>query len=1565
MPDLDLTEITATRGTAARLAAELRTVEVALERARRNGETAAARGDRARAERSRAEALRLEREQEALAGRRAATAARLRELSEALAATTPPPDAIASLTGEVPVLMLPARLETRFFDGGDTLKIRVFPDQVHVTAHDAAATADEVAALTWYWGHRWPDLQSQDLAEAAWEGLTSRLRPGRAAFLVREYAPVDQNARSPRLPEIPQRPADGVTPGTAGLLPDRWCAIGYRRSGEGAHTAVFTVWGSAVPDTLAAGPGIGRGPADATDEALAWLDDPAAAERVGMLLTVRQRDCARGFRLRDGVDRLVVLGVDWTRTPDEAAAAVDRHFAAHAGQGRMAFVPQGAPTNSTGTTRSAFTTDPAAVRGVLAPHRPLPDQPDAAGALLAAALGLDPEPLRRLPGADLREQAWQGALLESLWSATGGYFLTEMLDPLADDPALERALRRHVADALRPGGPLPTVRIAAQPYGVLPILPRDALRPARQARAQREVQRISAAMRRLAEPLVDRVPRLAQVSSRQDVDAVLLALLQRTPVAWSLTFRNLVGHERQALGGYWAKLAAFQRSVTAVLLAELGAKQVPMLADLTHDPTDHPLTVPMVLRTEPDGTAGTGYLAEIAELLTRGDGRLILDGRQDASALLEALLACAAVREIDRAAKASVAARLDTVALAEPLRDYVIRLADRVPTTVRVEDVGPASGDPAGAAPRTPEEFSRMVIPGLTGTATVAQRVAADFRARVSDLPALLDTPDDPVHDLAGLTSALTTLQEAPADQLEWAFRSVLDAYATRLDAWISSVATARLHEQRAARPNGLHIGGWGLVEDLQPNRGPAARSLGYVHTPSLGQAASTAVLRSARAAHRDAEGRVFDLDLSSQRVRHALTILAGVAQGQRLAALLGYRFERALHESGNGSPAQWIPALRRRFPLRSDRPETPDAGPTAPAWDSGGTDQPVESVAARDVVDGVALLERYERDGAALWASAGIAAGDRAAVDGAARFVADLADAVSDVLVAEAVHQATSGNLERSGAALAAHDQQGPPPDPEFVRTPRAGHAVAHRVGIWLSATDVAAAPGWPTDLRTIAEPRLDRWLGLLLGDPHRWSVRGRLQRAAAPGQPLPALVELGSAGPADLGIGALSLTLAARRPGPGQPSALEALLQEHLLAQHSGLAVAESDQLVLDADDLAGLLDLAGWAADVAGARPLQPADLTAHDNVVAPAAAMAGAVDPAEALDRATALTAAVTQRLADLQQARGAHAAAASPATAAAVAAALRPLQALPAVSAAAGVRDADPGVLATAVSGAAAAALATAAALPGSSPAGEDPHVARARSVVQALLGPDQPFLPVITPADPLAAAASLADRDALLGADPTAAIAWLHRMALVRPQLDGLAALLTETEARGTEVADDLRLVQAPHRPGRPWVALPFGAAGPPEPGTVAVLLHAPAGMDPQSGGAGLIVDDWTETIPATHDTTGVTFHFDAPGARAPQTMLLAVHPDPARTWSLQDLAGCVNEAADLARLRTLSSKELAPFSTFLPALFLPDGYTRDTPGVRIMELVAHLERLGTGGLVLDHVLGKGGTGHA
>ena len=204
--------------------------------------------------------------------------------------------------------------------------------------------------------------------------------------------------------------------------------------------------------------------------------------------------------------------------------------------------------------------------------------------------------------------------------------------------------------------------------------------------------------------------------------------------------------------------------------------------------------------------------------------------------------------------------------------------------------------------------------------------------------------------------------------------------------------------------------------------------------------------------------------------MRNALTLLDGVAQGQPLAALLGYRFERAVRDRSIFL-AQYILPIRRLAPLR------PDGATPAPPTTS-------DHVAARDVVDGVALLERWRTEGPALFDALQQLVKwppppaevflmppqeqrDQLAVE--LDRLADSYDAVADLLLAEAVHQNVLGNHERAAAALGALDRQGRPPRVEFVRTPRTGKSYTQRLLVLIG--DEAYPPSWPSPVR---DPRV-----------------------------------------------------------------------------------------------------------------------------------------------------------------------------------------------------------------------------------------------------------------------------------------------------------------------------------------------------------------------------------------------------------------------------------------------------------------------------------------------------------
>lgn len=152
---------------------------------------------------------------------------------------------------------------------------------------------------------------------------------------------------------------------------------------------------------------------------------------------------------------------------------------------------------------------------------------------------------------------------------------------------------------------------------------------------------------------------------------------------------------------------------------------------------------------------------------------------------------------------------------------------------------------------------------------------------------------------VAPFGTRLGALADRPPAVLQSLVAEALDLGAYRLDAWVTSLATRRLHQLRQVQGRGgIHLGGYGYLENLRPLARQSSQ--GYLQAPSLNHAAAAAVLRSGYLAHRESsQGEALAVDLSSARVRRARWLLDGVRQGQPLGALLGYRFERALHEQG------------------------------------------------------------------------------------------------------------------------------------------------------------------------------------------------------------------------------------------------------------------------------------------------------------------------------------------------------------------------------------------------------------------------------------------------------------------------------------------------------------------------------------------------------------------------------------------------------------------------------------------------------------------------------------------
>ena len=245
-------------------------------------------------------------ERKALVGARAAARIALHELLAGELDAADPTELPAAIDPEVPLILLPVRLETRLKPDGPnptTLLVRIFPDDVHVESHEPELTDGELQQGRRYWTTVWRAGKNENergdrdrIRTAAWEELHSVLGPARARWVARRLTPAnddrpdapDEDAPAPTLPEVPQRGKGWTRPATASTLPDRFVVRAFQRDESGNEILVGEHTGSTVLDSVQVGPDPEHAPKPGEGKPL----DPA-------LQLARRLRRGQGHRARD------------------------------------------------------------------------------------------------------------------------------------------------------------------------------------------------------------------------------------------------------------------------------------------------------------------------------------------------------------------------------------------------------------------------------------------------------------------------------------------------------------------------------------------------------------------------------------------------------------------------------------------------------------------------------------------------------------------------------------------------------------------------------------------------------------------------------------------------------------------------------------------------------------------------------------------------------------------------------------------------------------------------------------------------------------------------------------------------------------------------------------------------------------------------------------------------------------------------------------------------------------------------------------------------------------------
>jgi hypothetical protein len=200
-----------------------------------------------------------------------------------------------------------------------------------------------------------------------------------------------------------------------------------------------------------------------------------------------------------------------------------------------------------------------------------------------------------------------------------------------------------------------------------------------------------------------------------------------------------------------------------------------------------------------------------------------------------------------------------------------------------------------------------------------------------------------------------------------------------------------------------------------------------------------------------------------------------------------------------------------------------------------------------------------------------------------------------------------------------------------------------------------------------------------------------------------------------------------------------------------------------------------------------------------------------------------------------------------------------------------------------------------------------------------------PIVRRFLPADPALLAPALANEPGL-GADGDATVeTWLSQVMRVREPLDAWRHVVLYARALNDAALPRPRVVQLPLETdgGTPrWAALDYDGGDPHRSGlcALAVFGDVPAA---DAAWSGLLLDEWPEILPNSEEDAGVVFHFDAPGAQAPQSVLLAVPPARTERWSYDALEEILLDTLRMARVRALDLSNLGQYGQLLPMAYL------------------------------------------
>lgn len=1017
---------------------------------------------------------------------------------------------MARFSSDIPVLLFPLKIETRFIEVKEEtnseknikLWIRALPDEAFLQSHDNKFTEKEKDDALEYLSKN-----SKNEKLEGWNKLVTAYGTYRATFLAHLTSQeLNDNSRLKSDSEVQSFYYD--------WLPEKLIFYIYF---EGEKDPFLE--NGAIPE----GNALTKDRLDILEGDDGWIETfysenetSAVGAGFGKIIDVTSK---KG----KNIEKLIIAGfgrakkINNDNAYDPSSSGLKELIRNHRFTEGFSILDYGTPTNNLGDLKSSFTikdeNEKATSFDSYIDREKLTKSEE--GYKLAEAFKLPESEFQFVKNSNSKTPLLIDVFKRITWFSLGGRFLQVLLgDSISSKSQFD--LWKHFSKNVFAKGPLPSVRIGEQPYGILPITNKEATK-----KNSRSISRkINKVLNELSDywlskeknqnALINDVPRIGQNTDNHLLR--LVEVLSQQPQSTEYSVRSL-GYDK--IHGKWNNWYEAFANIK-VDLSNLPVTQIRELLGLGQS-KEFNSNVEILSRFVSDKEIKYSPILNFTEkkvfeesLINEKLGGEVKDAfhmnlntsRDNSDEILPELDALISVLDdiIEGDSDSIPWFKGKEYSLFTDL--ILSSYANAIQLFNKVVYFNPTSEQIKGGTSKlkvtsTSNDLTKPVI--LTGGITIASPLtgskvkiakhyvntqtevnAGDRLFRVVDETNLEKVKKEFISLFKDLKTFFESEEGKQIDFQKEALREALDLSSYRLDAWVTSLATHRLNGLKNDE-KGIYIGAYGWVEDLKVDPAKATQEGneyydkngigdgGIIHTPDSDQSLTATLFKNAFLSHENKdEPNPYCLNLSSDRIQIANKFMSGIRYDQSVEALLGYQLERYIRENGDGDDMNEMYNLREDYPLEVNVVNRTDSG----------SDIGFQQLS---VINGTKIIDAYEKNQSSF---TGVIK------DGIEKLM-DTLDGSADSLFFEAGYQMTQGNLSQSSAAINAAKGDNDPPPISSVKTKIPGKSFRHKFSLIIpninrniaNKRNLKSEFQNTLDYKSFFEPGIENWLKEQIG--------------------------------------------------------------------------------------------------------------------------------------------------------------------------------------------------------------------------------------------------------------------------------------------------------------------------------------------------------------------------------------------------------------------------------------------------------------------------------------------------